>query len=232
MGLSRDTVSNLAVALGSQTGAKEINDAINLVDELSAAEVAFLDGITAGTSAASKAVVLDSSSKIDVLDITTPKIGGTAITATALEINQICDSTGRIVDVTASATALALTAALHAGRIVLVPIITGAGLTITLPAATGTGDKYTIINNGVQTVSLTVTALTGDIMYGKAIGWHLTAGANDLFYPTAADIKYTFNVTTTGGDGGDIMELWDIGTDKWLVNVEFTGSGTLATGFA
>lgn len=152
--------------------------------------------------------------------------------ATAAEITAHCDASARIVNVTASATALSLTAAAHANRIVLVPIITGAGLTITLPAATGTGDKYTIINNGVQTVSLTVTALAGDIMYGKAIGWHLTAGANDLFYPTAADIKYTFNVTTTGGDGGDVVTLVDIATDKWWVNVEFTGSGTLATGFA
>lgn len=153
-------------------------------------------------------------------------------TATAAELNAVADASGRVVNVAAAATALAITAALHAERIVLVPIITGAGLTITLPAATGTGNRYTIINNGVQTVSLTVTALAGDIMYGKAIGWHLTAGANDLFIPTAADIKYTFNVTTSGGDGGDVMTLIDIGTDAWWVNVEFNGSGTLATGFA
>lgn len=162
----------------------------------------------------------------DILEITQD------VTATAAELNRVADASARIVNVAAASTALSLTQVLHAERIVLVPIITGAGLTITLPAATGTGDKYTIINNGVQTVSLTVTALTGDIMYGKAIGWHLTAGANDLFIPTAADIKYTFNVTTTGGDGGDVMTLLDIGTDAWWVNVEFNGSGTLATGFA
>lgn len=138
----------------------------------------------------------------------------------------------RVVNVAAASTALSLTAAAHAERIVLVPIITGAGLTITLPAATGTGHKYTIINNGVQTVALTVTALAGDIMYGIATGNSLTAGANDTFVPTAADIKYTFNVTTTGGDGGDIMELIDIATDAWWVKVDFHGSGTLATGFA
>jgi hypothetical protein len=154
------------------------------------------------------------------------------VTATTAEINRVADPTGRIVSPSAASTSLALTAALHADRIVLVPVITGAGLTITLPAATGTGDRYKIINNGVQTVALTVTALAGDIMYGKSIGWSLSAGANDLFYPTAADIKYTFNITTTGGDGGDTVDLIDIGTDAWWISVEFTGSSTLATGFA
>lgn len=154
------------------------------------------------------------------------------LTATDEEINRIADASARVVAVAAASTALSLTQTAHAERIVVVPIITGAGLTITLPAATGTGDRYTVVNNGVQTVSLTVTALAGDIMYGKAVGHHLTAGASDLFYPTAADIKYTFNVTTTGGDGGDVFEAIDIATDQWLVDVVFTGSGTLATGFA
>lgn len=154
------------------------------------------------------------------------------LTATAAEINRTSDTSARVVAVAAASTALALTETLHAERLVLLPVITGAGLTITLPAATGTGNKYTIANNGVQTVSVTVTALAGDIMTGLARGWHLTAGANDAFAPTAADIKYTFNVTTTGGDGGDIMELWDVATDNWFVKVDFFGSGTLETGFA
>jgi len=152
--------------------------------------------------------------------------------ATGAEIGRVADASARIVNVAASATALALTETLHAERIVLVPIITSAGLTITLPAATGTGNRYSVYNNGVQTLSLTITALAGDILYGKAVGHHLTAGASDLFYPTAADIKYTFNITTTGGDGGDRLEAIDIATDAWLVDISFTGSGTLASGFA
>lgn len=157
---------------------------------------------------------------------------GGELLATAAELNAVADLTGRVINVPAASTELTLTAATHAERLIVLPIITGAGLTITLPAATGTGNKYTILNNGVQTVSVTVTALAGDIMTGLARGWHLTAGANDAFAPTATDIKYTFNVTTTGGDKGDIMELWDIATDNWFVNVDFFGSGTLATGFA
>lgn len=177
-------------------------------------------------------LVIASGGTLDCQSGSTFKIGGTTLGATAAEIDAVADLTGRVIAVPAASTALSLTAATHAERVVVLPIITGAGLTITLPAATGTGNKYTILNNGVQTVSVTVTALAGDIMTGLSRGWHLTAGANDAFAPTAADIKYTFNVTTTGGDGGDIMELWDVATDNWFVKVDFFGSGTLATGFA
>lgn len=177
-------------------------------------------------------LVVASGGELDVESGGSFKIAGTAVGATAAEIDAVADLTGRVIAVPAASTSLALTAALHAERLVVLPIITGAGLTITMPAATGTGNKYTILNNGVQTVAVTVTALAGDIMTGLARGWHLTIGANDAFAPTSADIKYTFNITTTGGDKGDIMTLWDVATDNWFVNVDFFGSGTLETGFA
>lgn len=210
--LSASTRRHLAAGLANARAADEIADILEVSNVLSSTEAGYLDSVTAGTAAASKALVVDANKQIAGLP---PML-----------------TSGRVVAVTASATTLALTQTAHAERIVVTPIITGAGLTITLPAATGTGDMYTVINNGVQTVSLTITALAGDIFYGKAIGWSLTAGANDLFYPTSADIKYTFNITTTGGDGMDVFTAIDIATDQWLVNVEFTGSGTLATGFA
>jgi hypothetical protein len=157
----------------------------------------------------------------------------TGISATAAEIDRAADASARIVNVAATATALTVTATEHGERVIILPIITSAGLTITLPAATGTGVRYKIVNPVVQTVSVTVTALAGDLMVGKAVGHHLTAGASDLFYPDASDdVKWTFNITTTGGDGGDIVDLMDIATDRWLTDISFTGSGTLATGFA
>ena len=58
--------------------------------EISGTEIAQLDGVTAGTATASKAVILDSSSGITGLgtvSITTLSLGGTSITATAAEIN-------------------------------------------------------------------------------------------------------------------------------------------------
>ena len=49
-------------------------------------------GITAGTVIASKAVITDANNKINTLDITAPKIGGVAVTATAAELNLIDNS--------------------------------------------------------------------------------------------------------------------------------------------
>jgi hypothetical protein len=157
----------------------------------------------------------------------------TAVTGSSIVLSGANISpAARIVNVAATETAVALTSTAHAERLVVLPIITSAGLTITLPAATGTGHKYTVINNGVQTLSTTVTALAGDIFYGIAKGWSLTAGANDTFVPDGNDIKYTMDVTTTGGDGGDTLTFIDIATDKWWTDITFHGSGTLATGYA
>jgi len=50
------------------------------------------DGITPGTVIASKAVITDASNKVNTLDITTPKIGGTTVTSSAAELNLIDNS--------------------------------------------------------------------------------------------------------------------------------------------
>ena len=58
--------------------------------EIAGTEIAVLDGVTAGTASASKAVILDSSKDITGLNevgMTTLSLGGTSITATAAEIN-------------------------------------------------------------------------------------------------------------------------------------------------
>jgi hypothetical protein len=79
-----------------------VDAAITQITGISAAELAFIDGVTAGTSAASKAGVLGSDSKISALDITALKVGGTAVAATAAEINQACDKSAMIQEITAS----------------------------------------------------------------------------------------------------------------------------------
>lgn len=55
--------------------------------DATAAELDVLDGVTAGTATASKAVVLDANSKIDALDITALTLNGTAVDSTAAELN-------------------------------------------------------------------------------------------------------------------------------------------------
>jgi hypothetical protein len=67
--------------------------------EISGTEIAQLDGVTAGTAAASKAVILDSSKGITGLGtvgMTTLSLGGTTITASATELNHVDGVTGNI----------------------------------------------------------------------------------------------------------------------------------------
>ena len=58
------------------------------------AQLNFLSGVTAGTSASSKAVVLSASGKIDTIDMTAWKINGTSVTATAANLNAVPTATG------------------------------------------------------------------------------------------------------------------------------------------
>ena len=67
--------------------------------EISGTEIAQLDGVTAGTATASKAVILDSESGITGLGtvgMTTLSLGGTTITASATELNHVDGVTGNI----------------------------------------------------------------------------------------------------------------------------------------
>ena len=67
--------------------------------EISGTEIAQLDGVTAGTATASKAVILDAESGITGLGtvgMTTLSLGGTTITASATELNHVDGVTGNI----------------------------------------------------------------------------------------------------------------------------------------
>ena len=67
--------------------------------EISGTEIAQLDGVTAGTATASKAVILDASSGITGLgtvSMTTLALGGEPITASATELNHVDGVTGNI----------------------------------------------------------------------------------------------------------------------------------------
>ena len=67
--------------------------------EIAGTEIAVLDGVTAGTASASKAVILNSESGITGLGtvgMTTLSLGGTAITASATELNFVDGVTGNI----------------------------------------------------------------------------------------------------------------------------------------
>ncbi len=143
-----------------------------------------------------------------------------------------------ITDAVATTTAaVTLTQADHANRIVLVNALVTQTCTITLPKATGSGDKYTIINNVVLTQIVAIKGnASGDVFSGVADMVHTTAVATsaESFATTATDYFCRWKGTdgTTGGKRGDLFEAIDIGPSLWLVKVRCFTTGAVATPFA
>jgi len=138
--------------------------------------------------------------------------------------------------ITASTATLGAT---HVGRTTVVN--RAAGSTITLPAATGTGNKYRVIVGTTLTSGSLVVAVADNTDYMRGFGLlaNDTDGsasnfetANTGTLATESD-TITLNRTTTGiGTIGDVIELEDIATDIWSVMVKAQANGTEATPFS
>lgn len=159
-------------------------------------------------------------------------IGGGVIPATYSQISRILGVTGRVV--VSTSTALSLTATQHAERFVSWEPNSSGAATATLPAATGSGDKYEITNGIAQTQgSLVIAALGTDILKGVAKAFDTTAAADaSAFLTTATSDKLTLNRTTQGGLGYDRVVLIDKASGVWAVMAETYGTGSLATPFS
>lgn len=128
--------------------------------------------------------------------------------------------------------------ATHVGRTTV--INRAAGCAITLPAATGTGDKYrVVVGTTLSSGSLSAAvASSSDYMRGFALLANDTDGsasnfetANTGTLATESD-TITLNRTTTGiGTIGDQLEFEDIATGVWVVQVCAQANGTEATPF-
>lgn len=155
------------------------------------------------------------------------------VTATAAELNRSTDASARIVATTA--TTLALTVTQHGEAIVYINTNSTVANTATLPVATGSGVKFTIVNGIAQTQGSVVVAASGtlDVMKGIALMVNTTVtNQAQGFYTTASSDKVSFNRTTTGGVGGDMVEAWDVAANTWQVQVKGFTAGTTATPFS
>jgi hypothetical protein len=155
------------------------------------------------------------------------------LTATAAEINRTTDISGRVV--TTTATTLSLTVAAHGDRVVLVNTNSTVANTLSLPAAAGTGVKFTVINGIAQTQGSIVVAANGtDIIKGMAMMANSSTTVNAIFALTSATSdKVTLNRTTTGGAGpGDFVEVWDVAANTWSVRVGAASVGNATTPFS
>lgn len=109
-----------------------------------------------------------------------------------------------------------------------------AGITMTLPAASGTGVKFHIVVGTTITSNnlIVQVANSSDVMTGTALN---AADAGDtavIFETGASDDTITMNGTTKGGIKGDIIQLQDIATNLWSVFVRGSATGTEATPFS
>ena len=178
--------------------------------ELTATEVLYLDGLTAGTAVASKALVLDSS-------------GDLQMTA-AGQIKGVARS------IIADGTTIAIAAADSGGLIVL---DSGAAAAFTLPAAV-VGLTYDVIIPVATNAATTFTCAAGEFYEGT---YYLLAVDTDAvpFEITgdgSADDVMTINGTTMGGLVGGTMNLTCVTAGKWMLSGALLASGSLVDGLS
>lgn len=118
----------------------------------------------------------------------------------------------------------------HAGRTIV--LSAAAGLTVTLPAATGSGAIYEIV------VATTVTsnsyiiqvANATDVMMGAVA---LATDIAGVTVPTTSTSDtITMNGSTTGGVLGSTVRLIDAASGKWAVSGALVSTGVEATPFS
>jgi hypothetical protein len=133
----------------------------------------------------------------------------------------------------------AVTITEHAGRTLLLGEVGGnAAVTLTLPAATGTGAVYKFIVSVVNTSNYIIkVADATDTIDGMVVVQNdTTAGgtASLIAWPTvAASDTITLNGTTSGGVSiGDYLILTDIATNQYTVSGMLNASGTEVTPFS
>jgi hypothetical protein len=105
-----------------------------------------------------------------------------------------------------------------------------AGMTVNLPEATGSGDVYRFYVKTTFTGSLTIAALSTDIMQG---GVAVATDISGVTCPTTATSdKLVMNGSTTGGLIGSYVECRDAVDATWIVTGFLSSTGTEATPFS
>lgn len=184
----------------------------------------------------------DALESLTVVDTVTLKIGGVAIsasaaelnimngcTATGAEINRSCDKSGSVVAVTGAT--VSITAVTHGSR--TITLDRAAGITATLPAATGSGEVYRFVLVTTVTSNSTIieVANASDVMDGSVFLMQDNDVDGDvkLWKADAGDDTITMNGTTSGGFKGTIITCTDVASNLWSVEARGIGSGALAT---
>lgn len=134
--------------------------------------------------------------------------------------------------VSATAATLAVTAAAHAGKVIV--LNRAAGVTVTLPAATGTGNIYRFSVGTAVTSNNDIIKVADatDVMAGTLVVGSVTDASATAFATQANDDTITMNGSTTGGLAGGLITLVDIATNLYAVSGSISGSGSEADPFS
>ncbi|MEK1908176.1 MAG: hypothetical protein AAAB13_20580 [Pseudomonas sp.] len=135
--------------------------------------------------------------------------------------------------ISVTAATLTLNKPTHEGCVVVAN--RAAGITFTLPAAVGSGCKYTVVVGTTITSNNLIiqVANSTDIMSGVAVVGTDNASDVVVAFETAADSDtITMNGSTKGGIKGDRIELEDVSSGLWHVRILASGTGTEVTMFS
>jgi len=137
--------------------------------------------------------------------------------------------TGTGVNSTVTASTLAVTKALYNGQ--TINLSRAAGITVTLPAATGTNATYRfLVTTAVTSNSYKIqVANATDVIQGTI---NVAGTTGTPFGSLPASDTITMNGSTQGGLVGSYVEITDITTGVFLVSGSSLGSGTVITPFS
>lgn len=142
------------------------------------------------------------------------KVGGVGLRQILNSLIGEVALSGRIVILTATGT---IFEALHEGK-TLVLDATATLVTLTMPAATGSGARYSFVVKTINTSSYVIQKAGTDVFRGQLLSLDNDASAATSFASIAAgDDVLTLNGTTTGGQVGDWVEFQDIAAGVWSV---------------
>lgn len=141
----------------------------------------------------------------------------------------------RAESVTAGGSTLALSNATHGGK--TVKLDTLAGTTVTLPQATGSGNKFKFVVSVLATSNNHIVKVGNatDVMVGLAFGTRVDSGNAVLGFATSATSDtITLNRTTTGSVSlGEWIEVVDMAAGVFSVKAFLSATGAaFATPFS
>lgn len=116
----------------------------------------------------------------------------------------------------------------------VIHVSAAAGLTLTLPAASGSGYVYRVFIATTVTSNNVIIAVADatDVMQGNVICAQDAADTAVVWETASTSDTITLNGTTKGGLRGDFFELTDVAADLYMVTGLCAATGTEVTPFS